>query len=540
MLGHDRRKRRAAASPPVLGYLPQELGYHRHFTVAAPRLRRDTERDHRRPPTACPVGRVLAEVGLADVAGKRIRTLSGGMRRRLGMARRCRPPWLVVFDEPTAGLDPEQRLRFRELLSGFPGDRTVVLSTHQVDDVTAVCSSVVVILGGKARFTGTPAELADLAAGRVWSAQERDAAADLSWRGGDGSWRHIGTAPPGATLVKSTAEDGYLTLTGALDGLAGFTGLAGRRDDRGPRARSGGRRQGRRARVPAGGPAGRAGGGDPAAAEPARAAGRGGERGARRVEQLGHRPEVVGLGRAARQQPARARRDDAARLPSGGRAGQPRRRHGAVRELPHVRDDAGRGASHRAGRPLLLAVVVEGAAVAWLDFLGPVGSPRLGVLAQGLLLVVLAGALGTALAGVLPNPAAAVFAIVLLGVVEWDLLNPFGVQVAVPPATAWFFPWTQPVLSGYLPGPIATIPPAAHLAWLAALTGVAACAGLAGQPADGRFAGSRAGSRSAAAALAACVAAAGWSGWTLGHPPTASVTAGLASAITHPAQTERA
>lgn len=201
-----------------------------------------------------------------------------------------------------------------------------------------------------------------------------------------------------------------------------------------------------------------------------------------------------------------------------------------------------RTAAHLIGLagPLLLAVVVEGAAVAWLDFLGPVGSPRLGVLAQGLLLVVLGGALGTALGGALPNPAAGAFTVVLLGVIEWDLLNPFGVQVAVPPATAWYFPWTQPVLSGYLPGPIATIPPAAHLAWLAALAGVAACAGLgrAGWRRGWR-AGSRVGSRSAALALAACVIAAGWGGWTLGHPPTASVTAGLASAITHPAQAEQ-
>jgi ABC-2 type transport system ATP-binding protein len=209
-----------------LGYLPQELGYHRHFTVAAfldyvAILKEITDARQRH----AEIARVLAEVGLAEVAGKRIRTLSGGMRRRLGMAQALLgDPRLLVFDEPTAGLDPEQRLRFRELLSQLPGDRTVVLSTHQVDDVTAVCSSVVVILGGKARFAGTPAGLADLAAGRVWSAQARDGAADLSWRGGDGSWRHIGTAPPGATLVTATAEDGYLTLTGALDGLAGLAG----------------------------------------------------------------------------------------------------------------------------------------------------------------------------------------------------------------------------------------------------------------------------------------------------------------------------
>jgi hypothetical protein len=201
-----------------------------------------------------------------------------------------------------------------------------------------------------------------------------------------------------------------------------------------------------------------------------------------------------------------------------------------------------RAAAHLIGLagPLLLAVVVEGAAVAWLDFLGPVGSPRLGVLAQGLLLVVLGGALGTALGGALPNPAAAVFTIVVLGVIEWDLLNPFGVQVAVAPGTAWFFPWTQPVLSGFLPGPIAAIPPAAHLAWLAALSGVAACAGLClASWRTGRLAGAGVGSRPVAVALAACVAAGGWSGWTLGHPPTASVTAGLAYTITHPAQTEQ-
>lgn len=211
-----------------LGYLPQELGYHRHFTVAAfldyVAILKEIINARQRH---AEIARVLSETGLADVAGKPIRTLSGGMRRRLGMAQALLgDPRLLVFDEPTAGLDPEQRLRYRELLSRFPDGRTVVLSTHQVDDVTAVCSSVVVILGGKVRFTGTPAELAGLAAGRVWSASARDAAADLSWRGGDGSWRHIGTAPPGAVLVKPTAEDGYLTLTGALDGLAGLAGAS--------------------------------------------------------------------------------------------------------------------------------------------------------------------------------------------------------------------------------------------------------------------------------------------------------------------------
>ena len=83
--------------------------------------------------------------------------------------------------------------------------------------MTAICSSVVVLLAGRIRFTGTPAELAALAAGKVWEAPARDEAAELSWRGGNGSWRHIGTEPPpGAQPVVAAAEDGYLLLSGAV------------------------------------------------------------------------------------------------------------------------------------------------------------------------------------------------------------------------------------------------------------------------------------------------------------------------------------
>jgi len=201
-----------------LGYLPQELGYHRHFTVAeflnyVAILKEITNRRTR----AEEVARVLAAIGLERRAKARIRTLSGGMRQRLGIAQALLGrPNLLILDEPTGGLDPEQRLRFRELLSSLPGDPVIVLSTHQAEDIAAICSHVVVLLQGRVQFSGTPSELATIAADKVWVAPQRDTRAYLSWRGGDNRWRHIGEHPPtSAELVAPTVEDGYLLLSHA-------------------------------------------------------------------------------------------------------------------------------------------------------------------------------------------------------------------------------------------------------------------------------------------------------------------------------------
>ena len=218
-----------------LGYLPQDLGYHRHFTVAAfleyvAILKEITDRRRRH----AEIARVLAAADLAAQARKRIRTLSGGMRRRLGLAQALLgEPGLLVLDEPAAGLDPEQRLRFRELLSRLPDDPVVLLATHQVEDVTAICGRVVVLLAGQVRFAGTPAELAALAQDRVWVADARDDGAELSWRAGDGRWRHIGHQPPaGAEPVAPTAEDGYLLLSGAVGRAGAADGEGSRRGRR--------------------------------------------------------------------------------------------------------------------------------------------------------------------------------------------------------------------------------------------------------------------------------------------------------------------
>jgi ABC-2 type transport system ATP-binding protein len=202
-----------------LGYTPQEPGFHQSFTTFEfvdylAILKEWGDRRQRRDE----VRRVLALVGLESQMHVQIKKLSGGMRRRVAIAQALiGNPALMVLDEPTAGLDPEQRLRFRELLSEAAGGSTVLLSTHQTDDVAALCNRVVVLLDGTVRFDDRPSKLADLAAGQVWSATVRDPSAGLAWMTGDGTVRHVGEPPAGAQLVEPTIEDGYLTLTGALE-----------------------------------------------------------------------------------------------------------------------------------------------------------------------------------------------------------------------------------------------------------------------------------------------------------------------------------
>ena len=203
---HDPRARER------LGYVPQRVEFPPARTAAE--ILEYFAALRGLPAEAAP--RALARVGLADVAGRRASELSGGYAQRLSLAQALLgDPNLLILDEPTAGLDPEQRLRFRELLSALAARATVLLSTHQTDDVAALCSRVVVLLGGAVQFNGTARELSALAAGRVWMQTDRDPSAQLAWITGEGMVRHIGTPPDGSQLVDPTVEDGYLTLTGA-------------------------------------------------------------------------------------------------------------------------------------------------------------------------------------------------------------------------------------------------------------------------------------------------------------------------------------
>ncbi|SHI17282.1 ABC transporter ATP-binding protein [Streptomyces sp. 3214.6] len=201
----------------TLGYLPQSPGFHPDFTafefvdyVAI--LKELTDRAAR----LREVRRVLEAVDLSEVRGKRIKRLSGGMRQRVALAAALvGGPGFLVLDEPTVGLDPEQRMRFRELIAQAGEGRTVLLSTHQTEDVAMLCHRVVVLAGGRVRFEGTPADLTARAAGRVWSSAQRDPKALAGWRTGTGAFRNIGDPPTGADLLEPTLEDGYLL---ALDG----------------------------------------------------------------------------------------------------------------------------------------------------------------------------------------------------------------------------------------------------------------------------------------------------------------------------------
>jgi ABC-2 type transport system ATP-binding protein len=200
----------------LLGYVPQEPGFHQRFTTFEfvdylAILKEMTDRRARHDD----VRRVLALVGLSEVSTKRIRSLSGGMRRRVALAQALLgEPQLLVLDEPTAGLDPEQRLRFREIISGVAEANTVVLATHQTEDVAAICDRVVVIDRGRVFFEGTPDELAQTAAGKVWWSAAHAPDARLSWRTSTGRYRVIGERPDGAELAEPTIEDAYLVLLG--------------------------------------------------------------------------------------------------------------------------------------------------------------------------------------------------------------------------------------------------------------------------------------------------------------------------------------
>ena len=196
-----------------IGYLPQEVVFPRGMTafgfldyIAVLKEWRDTARRHEE------VRRVLALVDLGDRARMKVKALSGGQRRRLAIAQAMLgTPELLILDEPTTGLDPEQRAALRGILSGLPG--TVLISTHQTEDVSTLCDRVIVLDAGLVRFDGTVPDLLATAAGQVHQGPTAGDGAVQTWKTGTGLIRSVGGRPaPGSSAVDPTVEDAYLLL----------------------------------------------------------------------------------------------------------------------------------------------------------------------------------------------------------------------------------------------------------------------------------------------------------------------------------------
>jgi ABC-2 type transport system ATP-binding protein len=205
-----------------LGYLPQEIGFPRGFTAFAfvdyiAVLKEWTRPDERHTE----VRRVLDLVGLSGSSAQRLRAMSGGQRRRVALAQALLgSPEVLILDEPTTGVDPEQRAALRTVLAELARTSTVVLSTHQTEDVAALCDRVVVLDRGVVRYDGQVTELVARAAGRVWLADEPDPTASVSWRTGTGRYRNVAEqARTGVEQVEPSLEDAYLLLRGGIKEL---------------------------------------------------------------------------------------------------------------------------------------------------------------------------------------------------------------------------------------------------------------------------------------------------------------------------------
>ena len=158
-----------------LGYLPQDFGLFDELTVKQFLDYMAALKGVQEPKAA--IQSVIQAVNLEEKARAKIRTLSGGQRQRVGISQALLgdPPFLI-FDEPTVGLDPEERIHFRNLFSRTAQDRLVLLSTHIIEDVQSVCDRLVVIHHGRILFSGTPEGLIQSAAGHVGTFLEKDAA----------------------------------------------------------------------------------------------------------------------------------------------------------------------------------------------------------------------------------------------------------------------------------------------------------------------------------------------------------------------------
>lgn len=154
----------------IFGFLPQDFGYSRDFTVKDYLEYIAALKDVPHKETTKKINHLLDILTLSDVKGKKIAKLSGGMKRRVGIAQAMlNDPKILVMDEPTAGLDPGERVRFRNFISEFSHDRIVLISTHIVSDIEYIATRNAIMKEGKIVDVGTTNELVKQIEGKVWS-----------------------------------------------------------------------------------------------------------------------------------------------------------------------------------------------------------------------------------------------------------------------------------------------------------------------------------------------------------------------------------
>lgn len=207
----------------MLGYLPQDFGVYpdlnaREFLdyIAILKGLRDRTLRHKR------IEALLEIVSLTQVANRKLKTYSGGMKRRIGIAQALlNDPALLIVDEPTAGLDPEERIRFRNLLSELGGNRTVLLSTHIVEDIAQTCQRLAVLKDGRLIYQGTTAAAMREAQGKVWIITTSGYKPEGNFTvvatlnmGTTAQYRVVGDPSPEAAAVPAepTLEDAYVWL----------------------------------------------------------------------------------------------------------------------------------------------------------------------------------------------------------------------------------------------------------------------------------------------------------------------------------------